>query len=235
MGTTSSVFDRKRNPNLDILHKMVNSIVQTHDKHLHESACLILAANNGRTDVIQHMLQEGCNIDQQDEEGYTAICEAAYRGQIKTIEFLIKHCANLNIASTSGMTPLLSSLQNGHFDAAELLIQNKADVNASSAYNTNALLLSLEWKQTALAKRIRTNGGKMNFYTMLFAIKSGACITLFTELEKTGLFCFFCSLAVFRFNHIDVFNVYLMLFLIFFIYDILKYIYLCNASKQRDP
>ena len=233
MGTTSSVFDRKRNPNLDILRKMVNSIVQTHDKHLHESACLILAANNGRTDVIQHMLQEGCNIDQQDEEGYTAICEAAYRGQIKTIEFLIKHCANLNIASTSGMTPLLSSLQNGHFDAAQLLIQNKADVNAS-AFTENALLLSMQWKQTELAKRIRTNGGKMNYYTMIFAMVTGAFITLFTKMEKIGLFCFICSLAVFRFYYIDIFNVCVMPFLIFFICVIIKYEYTGKVGKQRD-
>jgi hypothetical protein len=60
------MFGRERNPNLDMFRKMVNSIVQTHDKHLHESVCLILAAKNGRTDVIQHMLQEGCNIDQQN-------------------------------------------------------------------------------------------------------------------------------------------------------------------------
>ena len=236
MGPTSSMFGRERNPNLDMFRKMVNSIVQTHDKHLHESVCLILAAKNGRTDVIQHMLQEGCNIDQQNEEGYTAIHAAASRGQTKTIEFLIKHSANLNIASTSGMTPLLYSLQNGHFDAARLLIQNKADVNAS-AFNENALLLSIQWEQLELAKRIRINGGRMNFHTMLLVIGIGAINILFTKIEKIGLVIFICSLVafcVFKSYYRDIFNVCCILLLIFVTYDVVKYACFYKASKHRD-
>jgi ankyrin repeat protein len=233
MGPTSSMFGRERNPNLDMFRKMVNSIVQTHDKHLHESVCLILAAKNGRTDVIQHMLQEGCNIDQQNEEGYTAIYAAASRGQTKTVEFLIKHSANLNIASTSGMTPLLSSLENGNFDAAQLLIQNKADVNAS-AFGENALLLSIQWRHTDLAKKIRINGGRMNIHSMLLAIGSGEFNTLFTKIEKIGLIFSMCSLVVFRFYFTGIFQVCIMLFFICVIYVILKYEYICRVAKQRD-
>lgn len=221
---SSSKFGRERNTNLDIFHEMVNSIVQTHDKHLHGSACLILAAKNGRTDVIQHMLQEGCNIDQQNEEGYTAIHAAASRGQTKTIEFLIKHSANLNIASTSGMTSLLSSLKNGHFDAAHLLIENKADVNAS-AFNENALLLSVQWRETELAKKIRTNGGKMNVYTIIIAILFGAFITLFTKMEIIGLIFYICSLLLCLLYNEAIFDAYFVLSIIVLIY---------KHRKQRD-
>ena len=224
MGTASIMFCRERNINLDMFRKMVNSIVQTHDKHLHESACLILAAKNGNTDVIQYMLQKGCNIDQHNEDGYTAIYAAASRGQTKTIEFLIKHSANLNIASTSGMTPLLSSLENGHFDAARLLIQNKADVNAS-AFNKNGLLLSIQWRQTELAKKIRTNGGKMNVHTMIVAILMGAFITLFTKMEIIGLIFYICSLVLCSLYNTAIFDAYLILSIIVLTY---------KHRKQRD-
>lgn len=221
METTSSILDRERNPNLDIFHIMVNSIVQTHDKHLHESACFILAAKHGRTDVIQHMLQEGCNIDQQDEAGYTAICAAASTGQIQTIEFLIKHSANLNIASTSGMTPLLSSLRNSHFDAAQLLSQSTADAN-TSVFNENSLLLSIQWGEIELAKRIRTGGARMNVRSTLLAMESTAFITLFTKMEMLALIFFVCGLVafyVFRHYYIDIYNVCLYLLSILVIYD----------------
>ena len=181
-----------------------------------------MAAKNGRTDVIQHLLQKGCNINQQSEEGYTVIYAAASRGQTKKIEFLIKHWANLNIPSTSGMTPLLSSLNNGHFDAAQLLIQNKADVN-TSAFNENALLLSIQWGKTELAKRIKTNGGKMNFHSMLIALKTGAFITILTKKEKIGLIFSICSLVLLMLYDICIFKAYCLLSFIVMMYHVMKY------------
>lgn len=64
------------------------------------------AAFLNRTDVIEHMLQNGLDPNVKDRDGDTALSCAAQRGNVETVEVLLKHGTNPNTINQNGYTVL---------------------------------------------------------------------------------------------------------------------------------
>jgi ankyrin repeat protein len=103
------------------------------------SSSLHLAAKNGHLMVVIVLLDNGCNIDFVDRDGWTALHYACYSGHESIVLTLIYHGANVNIMDKNGITPLMIAARNGQHTISEILLFNQADIHATNAKNENAL------------------------------------------------------------------------------------------------
>lgn len=65
---------------------------------------LLEAAACGNLEVMQARISEGCNVNQQDELGNTALHLAAMAGQQNAVQLLLKSGASTGISNKSGKT-----------------------------------------------------------------------------------------------------------------------------------
>ena len=72
--------------------------------------------------TIKKLIEEGEDIDQQDNVGCTPLNLAVRTGHSKAVTLLIENHADLNIADTSGRTPLHWAIIGGHVEIAQKLI-----------------------------------------------------------------------------------------------------------------
>jgi ankyrin repeat protein len=66
---------------------------------------LMLAANAGSMDALEHLLTSGANIDARDENGRTALHFSMARNQLEFSKLLVEHGADLTAADDSGQIP----------------------------------------------------------------------------------------------------------------------------------
>ena len=86
------------------------------------STPLIVAAEEGRLDVVEFLVDSGANLNARNDHNYTALHWAAYHGHQDIVEFLIKNKADANIKDSTGSTPLQLAIVKGHVLIAGLLI-----------------------------------------------------------------------------------------------------------------
>jgi ankyrin repeat protein len=95
---------------------------------LGESA-LMLAAQRGRSDVIDALLRAGAHCNQVDKDGRTALYIAARNDYPCCIEILISARADVNLARANGTTPLFSASCNGRTACVRALLLSNADTS----------------------------------------------------------------------------------------------------------
>lgn len=67
---------------------------------------LMIAAQNGHTNIVKILLEKGADINVEDYFGNTVLHLAARSGHEKTVEVLIQAVANVNAVDEYGKTPL---------------------------------------------------------------------------------------------------------------------------------
>lgn len=83
-------------------------------------------------------------IDEQDENGYTALYIASGNGNMEIVKFLIEHGANINLVDNSNSTPLSIAVMNEHIQVAEYLIEHGADTSIKDNEGLDALWFANE-------------------------------------------------------------------------------------------
>lgn len=66
---------------------------------------LLEAAAAGKLDVMQARIDEGCNVNQQDEQGNTALHLAARAGHARAVQLLLESGASKTILNKEGKGP----------------------------------------------------------------------------------------------------------------------------------
>jgi uncharacterized protein len=107
---------------------------------------LILAAQLGRLEVVQILLDCGANVHAQAAglQNICALMQAAQHGHDKIAQLLLDQGADANITDSKGLTPLMLAAKNGHLEVVKILLKNGAQVNAqaTSAENLGAFALA---------------------------------------------------------------------------------------------
>jgi hypothetical protein len=86
------------------------------------STPLIVAAEEGRLDVVEFLVDSGANLNARNDLNYTALHWAAFHGHQAIVKFLITNKADANIKDSTGSTPLLLAISKGYaFIAIELI------------------------------------------------------------------------------------------------------------------
>lgn len=94
-----------------------------------ESSVFHYLVSYKKTSLVKIMLENGWNVNEEDEEEETALWFAIYEGGKKMLELLIKYGLNINHRNIRGETGLMMAWNEDKMKEFEVLYQNGADVN----------------------------------------------------------------------------------------------------------
>jgi len=100
---------------------------------------LHVAAQYGRVEIAQWLLQSGANMHAPARLGKTPLHVAVQYGQLKMAQRLLQSGANVHAVDRLGTTPLHVAVYIGQCETARVLLENGADVNVPN-YNGNTPL-----------------------------------------------------------------------------------------------
>jgi ankyrin repeat protein len=104
---------------------------------------LINAVKNGNVNAIRKLLNNGANVNQADEDGWTALMQASILGRAEIVKFLLAKGANVNKASKKGVTPLYHATVFNHPEVVKLLLAAPGiDVNKAFKGSTPLVIAS---------------------------------------------------------------------------------------------
>lgn len=106
---------------------------------------LHLAAETGRDDFIQTLLDNGANPRAASDGGWTPLHNAAQAGAASSLSLLLNAGADVNAELSNGMTALHWASYNGHIEVVKLIVAQR-DVNLSikDSFDRTALLCAAE-------------------------------------------------------------------------------------------
>ena len=91
---------------------------------------LYAASREGHLAVVRYFVEQGCNMEKADNNGFTPLITASGNGHLEVVRYLLEQGANRDKASDIGYTSLHWAAMRGHLEIAKLLMVYGADLNA---------------------------------------------------------------------------------------------------------
>ena len=112
----------------------------------HERDAFLLAARNGRLDVLKVLIQDNCDASKRDLSGDMALHLISSHPEIKPkpvieslVILLLEHGVPIDARNSDGNTPLIWSAYNGKMSIAECLLDHGADIHSMDKNGSTAL------------------------------------------------------------------------------------------------
>ncbi len=102
-----------------------------------------LVVENDRT-ALEDLFGLQVDLNQQDDQGMTALHHASARGDAATVQVLLDRGAATDIQDNEGRTPLLRAVDAGHTAVVALLAQRSADIFIQDTQGNSPLTLILQ-------------------------------------------------------------------------------------------
>ncbi|CAG8706848.1 21822_t:CDS:2, partial [Gigaspora rosea] len=84
---------------------------------------LLKAAYSGHADVVAWLVRKQANIEQKDNDGWTALHNASAQGYLPIVKHLLEIAhADVDVKSKNGHTPLMNAASKGHINIVEYLL-----------------------------------------------------------------------------------------------------------------
>ncbi|KAF9425947.1 hypothetical protein BGZ76_003000, partial [Entomortierella beljakovae] len=112
---------------IDLLHRRQALVNMLTGKNQAGQTILHRACSSGSYNNVVELLNQGADINVQDNAQWTPLHEAALSGHTKVVELLLSRGANPNARGHGNDTALHDSAQNGHLDVVRLLLEYGAD------------------------------------------------------------------------------------------------------------
>ncbi|HOK67098.1 MAG TPA: ankyrin repeat domain-containing protein [Anaerohalosphaeraceae bacterium] len=109
-------------------------------------------------DKITQLLQEGRDLNAQDEQGRTALFLAVEANNEKLVQTILRFDPDTNIASKDGQTPLHIAASNGNVEIASLLISKGAKLESVNAKGRTPLYLAVLGNHPDMVKFLLSMG-----------------------------------------------------------------------------
>lgn len=111
------------------------------------------AVQSGNIDSVTAYIDQGVDVNVQDQDGVTAIIIAAINNDYKIIELLLDHGADVNIKTNDGATALSFAAMEGSELAAEKLIEHGANLNEQeNSKGDTPIMLAIKESQSEIVK-----------------------------------------------------------------------------------
>ncbi|MEM1244421.1 MAG: ankyrin repeat domain-containing protein [Pseudomonadota bacterium] len=117
----------------------------------------------GKPEEVTHLLNQGHNVNEIDEYGYTPLIEAAIANRIDMAELLIQHGADVRQNDLTQRSALHWASDNHNLNFCKLLLDHRADVNAYSHSGQTPLVLPLLRGQQDLKNLLLHYGADLQF------------------------------------------------------------------------
>ncbi|KAJ3028519.1 UNVERIFIED_CONTAM: hypothetical protein HDU68_001515 [Siphonaria sp. JEL0065] len=116
-----------------------------------KETCLHLAADMGRVEVIELLLENGANADAKDSISMTPLHLAAQHGYLEIVRALVDHGAKVEPKDSQGQSPFYFAIKNEHIPVAEYLASKGATVRCTDAYGqTCAFVATIDGRLESL-------------------------------------------------------------------------------------
>ncbi|KAL8976460.1 MAG: hypothetical protein Q9205_007534, partial [Flavoplaca limonia] len=151
-------------------------------------ASLAYAAAFGLTSIINHLLDEGVDVNQTNDRGITALMSAAEAGYIDTVRVLLAAGADVNKPDVDGWTALMQAATKGHNEIVQTLLDNEANLEAATRGGITSLLWTARNGFVSTVRLLVDKGANMNAGPGLFqaAIKSRSSAMVELAASKIG-------------------------------------------------
>ena len=126
---------------------------------------ITLAAKSGYLAMVELMIQEDCDIDASDENGWNALHFASQNGHYHVIERLIVNNASAKATTSRKETPLLFAIRGGHFAAVDKLLGSDNSGNLANAEDERCqqpVHHAVRAGSVEIFNLLMSNGGKVN-------------------------------------------------------------------------
>lgn len=120
------------------------------------TANLIQAAEVGDTATALRLLQEGADINGQDDRGRTAVMAATHGNRVDTVRALIEAGADINIRDNRMDNPFLYAGAEGLLDILKLTIDAEADTKLTNRFGGTALIPAAERGHVEIVRELLT-------------------------------------------------------------------------------
>ncbi|MGQ8875445.1 ankyrin repeat domain-containing protein [Paenibacillus sp. TSA_86.1] len=118
---------------------------------------LLSAAEAKDTEDIEKLLQEGAEVQAQDQSGRTALMIATYNQDTASVQKLIEAGADVNQQDDMLNSPFLYAGAEGYLDILKLTIQAGADPSITNRYGGTALIPASEHGYVDVVRELLTN------------------------------------------------------------------------------
>lgn len=144
---------------------------------LRGARALALAAEFDDVTILALLLDNGANIEAQDNDGKTPLFVAAEKGNVATLKLLLEAGAKVDHIETGfGMTPLQWASDNGRLEIVKHLLAAGADVNAVDNRGYSAL-----WQAAGSASFTNVGDGRL----LELLVAAGADLYLRNDFRQT--------------------------------------------------
>lgn len=91
-----------------------------------------------------NQIKNSFNIDDRNNEGYTALCYAVMHGHLEITRTLLENKANVDATDAFQSTPLLEATVSGDRETVSLLLEHGANIEKADAYGKTPLMHAAE-------------------------------------------------------------------------------------------
>ncbi|CAI8021202.1 Putative ankyrin repeat protein MM_0045, partial [Geodia barretti] len=169
--------------------------VNVFDLYGHGESALIVAAREGRTEVVSLLLEAGANTDLQDIKyglGYSALMMAAREGRTEVVSLLLETGANTDLQNMYGDSALMMAARMGRTAVVSLLIEVGANADLQNKYGDSALTIAVMggWTEVvSLLLEVGANADLQNKYgdsALTIAVRGGwtEVVSLLVSLDR---------------------------------------------------
>jgi len=144
---TPLIVEAATNQNIVAVRKLVEDYCDINAKDPTGRTALMGAAQEGHTDVVEYLLQQGAKPDLQDNFGSTALMAAmptAHQAHIKIVDSLLQKGADPNLIRPNGITALMIAAEKGHTEVVKSLLEVKAKPDLISTNGFTALMFAAQ-------------------------------------------------------------------------------------------
>jgi ankyrin repeat protein len=123
-GVNEDLLQGATEGNTALVKRSIEQRAELESKNEEGETALILAAWYGSPEIVCLLLENGANVNAQDNNGFTAIAKASSLGvgrHYEIVEILIQASANVNIKTKDGKSPFLLAVLNGHMELSNVL------------------------------------------------------------------------------------------------------------------
>ncbi|KAA3679556.1 ankyrin repeat domain-containing protein 50 [Paragonimus westermani] len=123
---------------------------------------IVLAARKGEYDKLKNLLEFDVDVDQLDEDGWSALRTASWRGYIEIVDLLLRHGAQVNLSGPDGRSALRAAAWAGHEGIVRQLLCAGADVDIQDAEGRTPLIAAAYMGHVGVVELLANAGADLN-------------------------------------------------------------------------
>jgi uncharacterized protein len=138
--------------------RLLSAGADVNSRHADRKTPVILAGQNGRSDVLRLLLDRGAEVDAVDNHGRTALIWASIQGHDTVVDILLDEGATIDVRDHQGTTALMWAAIKGKEAATKVLLARGAGVNAVDKDGRTALMLAAFAANVNIVKMLLEEG-----------------------------------------------------------------------------